>query len=201
MSRKRPFLLLEALIAFILVVACLIPLIYPHVAIYRSQNEFIRKMELDHAVNLLYGNVLEKLYLNKITWSQLTQESFDIDDELLKEAGVTKPLAFKGKFMFQKEAEKSKEDGSLGLFKFILTFKFEPLKGDKQPLTFEYNVFLIRELARISYNFSVNLDNLMPPLSPQRRSPYRIDNVLGTSRTNMRQYLDHLAATLITNQG
>jgi hypothetical protein len=71
--QRRHQSLLEVLIAFALIALCVLPLIYPHVAIYKAQNKFARKLELDHVVNLLYGKVLEKLYMNTIPWADLAQ--------------------------------------------------------------------------------------------------------------------------------
>ena len=69
--KKRYVSLLEVLIAFALIVLCVLPLIYPHVAMFKSQKAFIRKVELDHVVNLLYAKILEKLYMNSIPWQEL----------------------------------------------------------------------------------------------------------------------------------
>lgn len=152
--RRRFFSLLEVLIAFALVALCAIPLIYPHTAMLKAQNQFVRELELDHAVNLLYGNVVEKLYLNKINWNDINHTTFEITESMLKEAGYDKPLGYKGKFAFIEEKHKPKKLGNYNLFKYNLIFTFIPnenLKSggeaqEKNKRQFKYIVFIVRNL-------------------------------------------------------
>lgn len=146
-------MLLEVLIAFVIVVLCAIPLIYPHTAMLKAQNQFVRKMELDHAVNLLYGHVVEKLYLNKFNWNDINMTAFDVTDEMLKEAHYDKPLQYQGSFAFIEENHKPKEIGNYNLYQYNLVFTFIPneLKNKKElkpedKLTYRYTVFLVRDL-------------------------------------------------------
>ena len=151
---KRFFLLLEVLIAFIIVVFCAIPLVYPHTAMLKAQNQFVRKMELDHAVNLLYGNILEKLYLNKLNWTDINQTTFDITDEMWKEAHYNKPLFYKGTFAFVEEKHKPKKIENYNLFQFKLVFTFIPKELEKgkeelkqaNKINYTYTVFIVRDL-------------------------------------------------------
>lgn len=69
--RKRPFLLLEVLISFVIVVACILPMIYPHVMMYKSKKQFVDSIHNDHIVNLLYVDILEKLQRNEIAWQDI----------------------------------------------------------------------------------------------------------------------------------
>ena len=68
---RRHSLLLEVLISFAIIALCILPLLYPHVYILKSQQEMIRTVELDHVVNLIYASTLEKLYLNQIPWDTI----------------------------------------------------------------------------------------------------------------------------------
>lgn len=153
--RKRPFLLLEVLIAFALVIFCAIPLIAPHVDMFRAQRSWLDKEELDHAVNLLYVDLLEKLYTNKIDWITLRGEpEVIITPEMLKEAGYTKPLYFTGKYKFTLDRFKPKKEDQFNLYLYDLTFSFVPIalaKADtetqkKQSIDFNYKVFVARDL-------------------------------------------------------
>lgn len=152
--RRRFFTLLEVLIAFAIVVLCALPLIYPHSVMLREQHQFVRELELDHAVNLLYGNIAEKLYLNKINWPDLNNNTFEISEAMLKEAHYDKPLGFKGSFAFIEEKHKPKKIGNYNIFKFNLVFTFIPneyLKSDdkikeKNKRVFKYIVFIVRDL-------------------------------------------------------
>jgi len=157
--KRRHQSLLEVLIAFALIVLCVLPLIYPHVAIYKAQNTFVRKIELDHVVNLLYGRVLEKLYMNTIPWNDLAQTTFHVDGELLKEVQFNKPFYFTGSYNFFETPSKFKpkkpENYSLHLYK--LTFNFVPIefaKGsndvkESNLIKYQYDVFVVRDLRAI----------------------------------------------------
>lgn len=148
-------MLLEVLIAFAIVALCAIPLISPHAVMLKAQRQFVRKMELDHAVNLLYGNVLEKLYLNKINWTELTlQNPFEITPDLLKEAHYDKPFGYSGSYVFTEDKHKPEKLGNYNLFQFTLRFTFLPdefknskdeLK-QKNTLEYKYKVFIVRDL-------------------------------------------------------
>lgn len=168
-SRKKPFKalhklsrrfqsLLEVLIAFVLIALCVLPLIYPHIAIYKQQLEFSRKLELDHLVNLLYGRVLEKLYMNTIPWHDIPQTTFEVDDALLKEVQYDKPMVYAGTFTFG-EGEprfKPKDPSEYTLYLYPLTFNFIPKELKNTPgkvkesdiIKYRYDVFLVRDLRK-----------------------------------------------------
>ncbi len=152
---KRPFILLEVLIACALVILCAIPLLYPHVEMLKAQREFTRKVELDHAVNLLYGSILEKLYLNKINWPDIMEKTFEIDQGMLQEAHYDKFLPYRGSYQFIVKAQKPKQIGNQNIFLFDLIFNFVPQQyKDKDAetqlnhtLRFKYKVFIGRNLG------------------------------------------------------
>lgn len=155
--KKRYITLLEVLIAFVLIVLCILPLIYPHVAIYKSQNRLVKQIELDHAVNLLYAKILEKLYLNSIRWGDIESRVFSIDEPMLKEAGFNHSLHYIGSYNFfeEKPLFKPKKKGApLSVHLLTLTFNFLPkeyenatdeIKKDKT-LKYKYEVFVARDL-------------------------------------------------------
>src|ERR1700722_13895 len=83
---KRPFLMLEVLIAFALITLCATPLIYPHVSMIKAQKEFINKMKINHSVNLIYVNILEKLHRNEIPLQDIEDKKlFNVEAEELKD--------------------------------------------------------------------------------------------------------------------
>lgn len=69
--RRRPILLLEVLICFALIALCALPLIYPHVFMLRSEKQYVNAIELDHFVNILFIDTLQKMYQNEISWAQI----------------------------------------------------------------------------------------------------------------------------------
>jgi len=148
LSSRRYMMLLEVMIAFALVALCILPLIYPHVAIYRAQRQFERKVQLDHAVNLLYGEVVQRLYLNRIPWDQLLHASFPVDEAMLTNAGVDPTqYSYVGNYRFTEELHKPKKPAPYSVWLLNLTFRFVPKeKTSAEPLEYEYEVFIVRDL-------------------------------------------------------
>lgn len=153
--RQRPLMLLEAMIAFALVVLCALPLLAPHAAMLKAQHQFIRKVDLDHVVNLLYASVLEQLYLNTIGWNDLMQNSFPIAKEDLQKLGYPN-VYYEGSYNFIEVKPRYKPtdvNADYALFLVTLTFNFIPSelagKGadvkDKNTLKYRYEVFLVRD--------------------------------------------------------
>jgi len=68
---KKPFLLLEVLIALLLVSLCLIPLIRSPVENYRTEIRLLEKMEGERLANLSFAEVKEKLMKGEIPWEKL----------------------------------------------------------------------------------------------------------------------------------
>lgn len=152
--RKRQMMLLEAMIAFALVVLCAIPLIAPHTAMLKAQRQFIRKIDLDNAVNLLYASVLEQLYLNTIGWNELTHRTFPIYKEDLQRLGFGNALGYEGSYQFHEVRHKpNDENAPYFLYLFKLTFSFLPDElskatddvKEKNTLKYIYEVFVVRD--------------------------------------------------------
>lgn len=130
--KKRYIALLEVLIAFVLISLCVLPLIYPHAAMLKTEQEFIAEVELDHQVNLLYANRLQKLYLNEISWSDIESgKEFTIDKQLLQSIGYEKELPFIGSYRFTEIKHKPPKQPEDAVYLFNLTFIFTP-KGPQK---------------------------------------------------------------------
>lgn len=159
--KKRPLTLMEVLIAFALVVMCLLPLIYPHVYILKSEREFVDTIELDHAVNLLYGNRLQKLYLNEIGWDQIEEEQrLPITEAMMKESGINREFPYNGEYQFSIIKRKPpKPDDTLYLVRLVFLFtsknKTKKVLDSKEAseraktLAYEYNLFIERRPKNI----------------------------------------------------
>ena len=98
--RKQPFLLLEVMIAFSLIVLCIFPLISPHIELYKAKKLFLNRLEQDHVVNVLYVDLLEKLYRNEIPWETL-QDKKKIPFE---------KLGYQGTYQFEEIKHKPPEE-------------------------------------------------------------------------------------------
>ena len=107
--KRRTILLLEVLIAFAIIVLWVFPLIYPHAAMARSQREFIKKIELDHAVTLLFAQVYQDLLTNKIEWNDIeSKRRFEITPQDLQKLNRWSSLPFKGYYYFEPVIHKPK---------------------------------------------------------------------------------------------
>ncbi|MCE5317385.1 MAG: type II secretion system protein [Parachlamydia sp.] len=151
---QRPMMLLEAMIAFALVVLCTIPLISPHTAMLKAQRQFIRKIDLDHAVNLLYAFVLEQLYMNTIGWNELTHRTFPIYKEDLQRLGSGNVLGYEGSYQFH-EVKHKPNDENAPYFLYLLTLTFNLVPSElslatdevkkNNTLKYSYEVFVVRD--------------------------------------------------------
>lgn len=153
--RKRHVLLLEILIALAIIALCILPLLSPHATILNQQQRFLKKTSLDHAVSLLYVDVLEQLQKNAIPWQAIeTHAQLPIEQDMLKRAGFDKPLPFSGTFRFDvKPHEKSGEPSVKGskntgwyVYKLVVTFVFTPTDEKKgtQKYVFPYRLTILR---------------------------------------------------------
>ncbi|MEM1283212.1 MAG: hypothetical protein AAGG81_06625, partial [Chlamydiota bacterium] len=60
------------------------PLLYPHVFIFRQQSVYTQKIEMNHAVNLMFGEIYRRLYLQEIPLNDvLGEREFQIDESFL----------------------------------------------------------------------------------------------------------------------
>jgi len=126
---RLPIVLLEVLIAFALIALCILPLIYPHVFILRSENKFISSVELDHFVNLLYADTLQKLYQNDIPWQDIERGvEMPIDPQLVQEKGF-KNFPYTGSYKFSKVRKKTNQDTGKGAYLMALTYTFTTKPG------------------------------------------------------------------------
>lgn len=153
-SKRRPAILLEVLIAFTLIALCILPLIYPHVFILRSETKFGSTVQLDHYVNLLYADRLQKLYQNEIPWQDIENgNEIPIDSHLLEALGYKGDFPFTGYYKFFKEKQKPRKDAERNVYLLQLQFVFTAKPGvflekdlkDKNPKTvYKYRLVVER---------------------------------------------------------
>lgn len=65
---RRPYLLLEVLVAFFLVALCAVPLIQPQFAMLKTEYSFVRGIALDRLVNRYYADLLVRFYRGEVPW-------------------------------------------------------------------------------------------------------------------------------------
>jgi len=132
--KKRPFLLLEVLLAFCLISFCAIPLIYPHIVMIKAQKEFINKIKINHAVNLLFVDILEKMHKNEISLADIeSQKVFPIEGEELK-----KIPGFTSTYQFIKEKHKARDKD--GITVHLATVQLSLISKTGKIKHFDYDV-------------------------------------------------------------
>lgn len=156
-KRKHYQSLIEVMIAFTLVVMCILPLVYPHVFMVKAQHQFTSKIELDNAVNLLYGDTVAALQMNRIPWNDIIDSrQIPINDEQLKTAGFEGKLPYQGSYQFSIHKKKSNSNGSETAYLLNLVYTFAPTHiidpeiKQKQSLNYRYQIFLVygQEMAQ-----------------------------------------------------
>ena len=151
MIRRHSVLLLEVIIAFALVALCVLPLIYPQIFILRSERQFINEVQLDHKVNILYGDIMEKLYRQEIPWQDIVDEKvFPIDLSLGGKSEEKKEIHYKGSYKFIKKKQKAPDDSPHNVYVYRLIFSFQPNEGmllekNQKPLVYEYLIPIERK--------------------------------------------------------
>lgn len=107
-------------------------------------------VELDHLVNLLYADRLEKLYLNQIPWPEIQGgKELPIEESLLRQMGITGTIPYTGSYRFIEKRHKPPEAAEKTIYLFDLVFTFVEKKGffprkEEKTLTYTYNVMIER---------------------------------------------------------
>lgn len=156
LTARRPFLLLEVLIAFVFVVSAFFPLIYPHFYIFQQQHKFIEKIEIDNAVNDFYAQIIELLQQNQISWQAIEAgSSFPIDEGFWKQTEHYEKIPFVGIYQFKVLKHKKNDKYELCLVELNLTVT--PRRGvgnkksglqDQKNLTYTYQIFMSRLFSK-----------------------------------------------------
>lgn len=69
--KKKPFLLLEVLIALSLVLICAIPLVKQPLKLFRDEMVHLQKMELERLADWTFTEIKEILLKNEIPWKKI----------------------------------------------------------------------------------------------------------------------------------
>lgn len=77
--KKRNFVLLEVLIAFLLVAICLLPLVKQPLKLYKSELEQLEKLELERMADWTFTEVKEILLKNEIPWEKIPEKGSKSD--------------------------------------------------------------------------------------------------------------------------
>lgn len=149
--KKRHMILLEVMIALALIALCVLPLLAPHAFLLKHQKQFVSTIELDHVVNLLYADTLERLHRQEIAWQNIQEKTvFPVDASAYARIRFDKTLPFIGSYHFEdiKRKINEKEQWGTHLLKLIFTFVPTQVVGEGQsekkikPLEYTYQIFV-----------------------------------------------------------
>lgn len=141
---KRCMLMLEVLIAMAIVALCLLPLISPHVLVYKSQKEFTHSIQMARKANELFGEVLERLHKNEIPWQAIQERHFIPLDDLLSKTKSIKD-AYRGTYQFTIVGHKENPETGWGMH--LLNLAITVGKGENSHFhTFDFSIPLIRHI-------------------------------------------------------
>ena len=71
MLYKRPFLLLEILIAFLLVALCAVPLVSQPLKLYRAEIQSLERLERERLADWTFSEIKELFLKNEIPWNKI----------------------------------------------------------------------------------------------------------------------------------
>ncbi len=72
--KKRPFVLLEVLIALLLVMVCIVPLLRAPILQYRTEIGLIERLEKERVADWTFTEIQEQLLKNEIAWKDLPEK-------------------------------------------------------------------------------------------------------------------------------
>ena len=137
--QKRPFQLLEILIAIFLVIVCAIPLVQTYVGMHLEQKDQNRLADANQIVEEVHAKILEDLYKKKIGFQQMEDpQEREIDDESL--ITKAKKLNFKVTYNFERVLpRKLRADTAKVLMH--LNIKLTRLDDPKKSTTIRYSLY------------------------------------------------------------
>ena len=115
--KKRPFVLLEILVALTLVALCAIPLIIKPIRIYRSEMRLLEEGEGERLADWTFSEIKEQLLQNMIPWEKLPSFQQTTEPFLLKPVSIfipgRAPKEIRRSFTLYGKGEKAGEDGEV----------------------------------------------------------------------------------------
>lgn len=115
--QKRPFILLEVLVALTLVALCAIPLIIKPIRIYRSEMRLLEEGEGERLADWTFSEIKEQLLQNTIPWEKLPSFHQTTEPFLLKSASIfipgRVPKEIRRSFTLYGKGEKTGEGGEV----------------------------------------------------------------------------------------
>ena len=115
MLKKRPFLLAEVLVAFLVATLCVVPLVRKPLLMYRDAIEQMEEMEKERLADWTFSEVKEILLKNEVPWSQIPRKSGKSLEYPLPNGKIQLPggkaKKIRRKFILNGKREKMNPDG------------------------------------------------------------------------------------------
>ncbi len=73
--KKRPFLLIESLIALSLLALCAVPLVKQPLLFYKDEMNFLTQMEIERLADWTFTEVKELLLKNELPWDEIPPQN------------------------------------------------------------------------------------------------------------------------------
>lgn len=131
MWRKRPFQLLEVLVAMALLLVCVVPILQSQVALYQNERAAIADHQVEEIAKFAASDLLLRLFRREIPWEEVTSgESYPLatffDGETF--APELPQIPYEGSYAFSIENDKERATY------LACTMTFTPTAGGKPRL-------------------------------------------------------------------
>lgn len=131
--KKRTFLLLEVLIAFILVTICIIPLVKQPLKLYKDEMVHLEQLELERLADWTFLEVKELLLKNEIPWEKIPEKKMETGPFSMQASSIQIPgckakaiaRSFTLKGRGEKVGNNSEIYRQLGIYIFLNGRKYE----------------------------------------------------------------------------
>jgi hypothetical protein len=139
-KKRRPYMLMELLVAFSIVGLCVIPLIRTPVNVFKTEIESLEKMALQRIAELSFASIKEQLYKNEISWKALSENGTEephFVDKVKISLGKDLNRDYERKFfLWSKKTDSGKNGEEYRLLNTKITFS--PLPKPKKKINSLY---------------------------------------------------------------
>ncbi len=141
---KRPFLLLEVLIAIALVALCAYPLISPHYRLAGEKQSAIRRLQLERGADEAFCEVQERLYKGEVSWDAIIKPTKAKPRAILSLTPLTISVSEKEETYTATAVLTTKEKHAKGKRKYFRLFDIAIALRGNTDLTYHYSLYAER---------------------------------------------------------
>jgi len=154
-SSKRPFMLLEVMVAFTLVLLCVVPLLRTHLMMFHEERRLVKEMEAQQLAGVIFSEVIPLLYENQIPW-EVIEGSGDllsyVDESPLNTVIVqAKKLGYIPQVSFDSVLSKPKgsEEGCF-IKTMVVTLTNEKAKPKRRQVLHKRDIVIERKVLEVT---------------------------------------------------